>query len=198
VSSDTGRGPRHLLNGISAFPVAVLLASAALVIGVSLYENLLAGLIEAAFLLIGVWGAYVLGQQSVPGGDAKPHARKAYRRMATLYGQLYALTERAATERDAIVGKGNDQAAERAYMALDFIGFSVGQNLAVVNDAMEDWADVVPDEVADLRRELVLEPENEQQTASYWTGVAGTAEVTDLLDYVRRDLEQGDEEGDDA
>jgi len=152
MAREAGRGWTRLPEGVSPFPLAVLLVAVVIIAVVSIIENVLAGLVEVALLTVGVWGSYVLGQQSVPGGDARPHARKAFRRMATLYAQLFALTERIASDVSEAKARKGERAAERAVLALEYTGFAVGQNLAVIADAMEDWADVVPGEATELRQ----------------------------------------------
>jgi hypothetical protein len=142
---------RGVLRGLPPFPVAVLGACAAILITVALFENPVAGLVEAVLLVLGLWGSYVLGQTSASGGDVRPRVRGSYRRMATLYVQLYDLTQLIASERDGL-RRAEEGVRDRAVASLTFIGFAVGQNLSVVSDAMEDWADVVPEEVTDLRQ----------------------------------------------
>jgi hypothetical protein len=156
ATEDPGRGGKatDMLRRLPPFPLGVLLACALIVIVVSLFQNLLAGLVEAALLILGLWSSYVLGQSSVTAGDVRPRVRGSYRRMATLYGQLYGLTRLVGNERDAL-DRDSEGARERAVASLGFIEFSIGQNLSVVADAMEDWADMVPDEVSDLRRQML-------------------------------------------
>jgi hypothetical protein len=135
-----------------SLPILVLAVSAAIIVIISLTQDLVAGALETALLLMGLVASYVYGQQSQPGGYAKPHARKAYRRMATLSANLYSLSALVAQERRAVVGGASERAQERADVGLTFIEFAIGQNLAVVNDAMEDWADIVPEEAEELRK----------------------------------------------
>lgn len=139
------------LKGVPSFPVAVLAGCVVIVAVVSLVENLVAGAVATVALIIGLWGSYELGQKSVTGGDVRPRIRGSYRRMATLHAQLYALTEVVARQRDASL-QSDSQVGERTAATLEMIEFAIGQNLSVVADAMEDWADIVPEEVADLRQ----------------------------------------------
>jgi hypothetical protein len=136
------------LRTLPPFPVAVLATSVVVLAIVGIAQDFLTGLVQVVVLLLGVWSSYALGQRS----DVRPHARKAYRRAANLYGQLYALTERIAVLRDNVRATEPGNLRDRACDAFDFLEFAVGQNLSIVSDAMEDWEDVVPEEAAELRR----------------------------------------------
>jgi hypothetical protein len=115
----TGRVKR-----LPAFPLAVLAVSALIIAVLSVVEDPVFGLIEVAFLLMGLWGSYVLGQRA----DLKPHVGKAYRRMARLYAQLYALSELIAHERQEVADTEASAASGRADASFHYIGFVVGLN----------------------------------------------------------------------
>jgi hypothetical protein len=133
------------------FPLLIVGLSAVIIGVVSLMEDPVVGLLEIALLLVGMAASYVYGQQSLPGGDARPHARKAYRRMVTLSGSLYALSALVADEREVIRTATADRGQDHAGSTLRYVEHALGQSVNVVTDAMEDWADVVPDAVEELR-----------------------------------------------
>jgi hypothetical protein len=183
--STTAERSRRRLRELPPFPLAVLAACVLVLAAVSLLQNFVAGLLEVVLLILGLWGSYVLGQSSIGGGDVRPRARGSYRRMATLHAQLYALTGLIAKARDGFI-RGDSDVRERAISSLEFIEFAVGQNLSVISDAMEDWADMVPDEVNDLRR-------GDERPQIEWP--RGDVGFTDVADDEVDGLQELEEEG---
>jgi hypothetical protein len=129
----------HELRALPPFPLATLVASAVILAIVSLTQSFLLGLIEIAFLVIGLAGSYTLGRHV----EARPEipVRGAFRRMARLYVELFGLRAYVTKEREA-----SDSGA------LELIEFTLTNNLGTIEDAMEDWADLVPEEIEELRR----------------------------------------------
>ena len=77
----------------------------------------------------------------------KPHARSAFRRLMSLYESL----SRVATEIEkSLSGEGNKN-SEGDLARLKAI---VIEQLATADDALEDWNDIVPEDVAELRDKL--------------------------------------------
>ena len=101
-------------------------------------------LLQFLSLATGLAGSYVFGKLSSEGAAReliKPAARSAFRRVVWLYGSLTRLGQTLS---------GEDNAADRVRVA----GAIVAEQLSAASDSMEDWRDLVPDEVADVERRL--------------------------------------------
>ena len=70
-----------------------------------------------------------------------PHARSAFRRVTALYNSLYRLSTR-------IERLNSDKPDNR----LDLIQALVDEQIATGQDAIEDWRDIVPEEVEEIER----------------------------------------------
>ena len=134
-------------------PGLLILAS----IGVSvlfLYLAATRGLnnVESIFFQIfalgtGLTGSYYFGQQAA--GDRareliRPHARSAIRRLRFLSAGLGRVAE-------AI--RGCESPADYR-VTLAILRAIVVEQLAAADDALEEWADILPEDVAELRKEL--------------------------------------------
>ena len=71
----------------------------------------------------------------------RPHARAAFRRVTALYQSLYRLSIRIEQLKD-----------EKPDNRLDLIQVLVDEQIATGQDAMEDWRDIVPEEVEQIER----------------------------------------------
>ena len=94
----------------------------------------------------GLAGSFIFGRQSAREAARemiKPHARSAFRRLLSLYHSL----SRAAT---AIEASQRSESHEDAQMALAKLEVIVVEQLAVTDDALEDWRDIVPEDVEEL------------------------------------------------
>ena len=92
----------------------------------------------------GLLGSYIFGRSSARAGALeviRPHARAAFRRVFGLYRSLYRLSETIENLKD----EGPDH-------RLDLIQALVHEHIATGQDAIEDWRDIVPDEVAEIER----------------------------------------------
>jgi len=136
-------------------PVLVLVAI--LVAGVSVYiatqrtlTSLEGVLLQSFTLIAGLFGSFLVGRQSAKDAAReiiKPHARSAFRRLMSLYESL----SRVATEIEkSLSGEGNKN-SEGDLARLKAI---VIEQLATADDALEDWNDIVPEDVAELRDKL--------------------------------------------
>ena len=92
----------------------------------------------------GLIGSYIFGRTSARDAALeviRPHARSAFRRVTALYGGLYRLSE-----------KIEEFKTEDSDPRLDMIQFMVNEQIATGQDAMEDWRDIVPEEVEEIER----------------------------------------------
>ena len=78
----------------------------------------------------------------------KPHARSAFRRLVALYKSLSRLAYAIQTAKEA--APDNPQ----AMAILDRLDAIVTEQIGTADDALEDWNDVVPEELASLREQL--------------------------------------------
>ena len=108
----------------------------------------------------GLAGSFIFGRQSAPDAAKeiiKPHARKAFRRLVSLYRSL----SRAA---NAIKSAQDEESSENQRATLAKLDAIVTEQLATADDALEDWNDIVPEDVAELKQKLQSEDtmENKQ------------------------------------
>ena len=114
-------------------------------------------LLQAASLALGLVGSYVVGKQSARDAAAKliqPHARSAFRRLLSLYGSLSRLGQAVAGYRAV-----PPQSAGRSLEVVEAI---IAEQIAAAGDALEDWRDVVPSDVAELEARLRSQTMNVQ------------------------------------
>ncbi len=107
-------------------------------------------LLQVLILAAGLSGSYVFGRHSARSAAQelmKPAARSAFRRVLGLYGSLGRLADTLQSLR-ATSGTGNPRPD------LDVVQALVAEQRASANDAMEDWRDLVPEDVAEVERRL--------------------------------------------
>lgn len=107
-------------------------------------------LLQAFGLIAGLVGSFFFGRQSAKDAARaiiKPHARSAFRRLMSLYESL----SRVGREIESSLRSGGGKNGEIALVRLEAI---VIEQLATADDALEDWNDIVPEDVAELREKL--------------------------------------------
>lgn len=143
-------------------PVFLLIA-AFLLVGLSIYiasqrelTSLENTLLQAFSLGLGLMGSFMFGKQSAQeaGKDMiKPHARSAFRRLISLYESL----SRVAFEIEEYRKQSETEQESHTISKLEAI---VIEQLATADDALEDWNDIVPDEISELKSRLTKSREN--------------------------------------
>ena len=101
-------------------------------------------------LFAGLLGSYIFGRQGSIGEIIKPYARSAFRRLISLYFSLSRVAR--IIEED----KHGDATSK-----INIIKAIVVEQIATANDALEDWQDVVPESVEELRRGMKIEEQRE-------------------------------------
>lgn len=105
-------------------------------------------LLQAFGLGLGLIGSFMFGRQSAKEAAKeiiKPHARSAFRRLISLYESLSRVGF-------AIEDCHNNPESQSHTMAkLEAI---VVEQLSTADDALEDWNDIVPEEVSELKARL--------------------------------------------
>lgn len=131
-------------------PIILILASI-MMIALSVYvagqrdlTSLENTLLQAFSLAFGLIGSFQFGKQSAKGAAKemiKPHARSAFRRLISLYESL------------SRVGYVIDGATDSSDLNITMgkLEAIVIEQLATADDAIEDWSDIVPEEVAELK-----------------------------------------------
>jgi hypothetical protein len=127
--------------------VAVVFAIVAKFRPLSGLENVL---LQIFSLAIGLLGSFIFGRESVRSAARdviKPHARSAFRRLLSLYVSL----SRLAT---AIQSARPTKNSFVDVSVLDKLEVMVTEQIATADDALQDWQDIVPEEVEELRTRL--------------------------------------------
>ena len=102
--------------------------------------------LQIILLAIGSGISFFAGQQSVEKA-AKPHARSAFRRLISLYNGL----SRAAT---AIESSQRSESNEDYQVLLARLREIVAHQLITADNALDDWNDIVPEDVEELKQKL--------------------------------------------
>lgn len=106
-------------------------------------------LLQVISLGLGLIGSYVLGQESArdtANDIIKPHARSAFRRLVSLTQSLSRLVQTMRSIRPA------DGQNPEATAIIDRIESIVIEQISTAADALEDWRDVLPDDVKALQK----------------------------------------------
>jgi hypothetical protein len=101
-------------------------------------------------LTSGLIGSYLLGKASAKDSAKsliKPHARSAFRRLMSLYESL----SRVGQEIQLYLKDKENRNGEIVIARLEAI---VLEQLSTADDALEDWRDIVPEDVEELNRKL--------------------------------------------
>ena len=139
---------------IPIFLVFVSIVIAMLYVYISLERPLsaLEGVLLQIFALVaGIAGSFLLGRNSV--ADAakemiKPHARSAFRRLVSLYEGLSRLAYAIESAKEKAVNKETNELMLEKFEAI------VVEQLSTADDSLEDWGDIVPDEIEELKNRL--------------------------------------------
>lgn len=108
-------------------------------------------LLQSFSLAIGLLGSFIIGRESVRNAARdviKPHARSAFRRLLSLYSSLSRL---ATTIQEA---RPMNKSPFVESTVLDKLEVMVIEQIATADDALEDWRDIVPEDVDELRTKL--------------------------------------------
>lgn len=107
-------------------------------------------LLQIISLTAGLVGSYIFSRQSAQKAARemiKPHARSAFRRLLSLYESL----SRVATE---IRSSDYSKSPENYQVTLAKLDAIVTEQLTTADDALEDWNDIVPEDVEELKQRL--------------------------------------------
>lgn len=121
----------------------------------------LAAVLQALTIVAGTVGTYVFAQASVQSAAQElisKQARSPFRRVRAIYQELGRLLQILDDEgsRLLMLRKGGDPATvdyEYVAMTLQMLRNSITAQVSTVDDAMADWRDLVPDEVAQIEEQ---------------------------------------------
>ena len=117
-------------------------------------------LFQVISLGVGLIGAYVLGEASAKENAmeiVRPHARSAFRRVLSLYESLSRLLQTMSSSKKLLVENPVAVAAIEKFESL------VLEQLCTSGHAIEDWEDLVPEEIAILKAKASKQPSPEVQ-----------------------------------
>lgn len=155
--------PQHIF-----IVIAVLLVLLSLAVAVALaitatrrqLTQLEAVLFQGVALIAGLLGSFIFGQQSTQRAArdlVKPHARSAFRRVLSLYKSLGRL---------AVIIEGAQKSERKAggggFTPYDMLRAVVVEQIATAGDALEDWRDIVPEEVDAIKKSLKTKHSTEE------------------------------------
>ena len=135
---------------IAATVLIVIALAFMTLFGLTAIERPLTGMEAIVFQIISFfaafWGSYVFGRESSINSAKeliKPHARSAFRRLIYLYLSIRRVM--------IIIESDNDES-----LKVEIIKAISIEQIATANDAMEDWQDIVPEEVDELRKGMEI------------------------------------------
>lgn len=115
------------------------------------FTNLESVILQSFALGAGLIGSFVFGRQSAREAAReiiKPHARSAFRRLLSLYQSLSRVGS-------TIEASQKSDSPEDHGITLAKLEAIVIEQLATADDALEDWRDIVPEDVEELRQRLI-------------------------------------------
>ncbi len=134
-------------NWFSFVLLTICVLTAVTVVGLTAFRELTTfevGLLQLLILATGLLGSYIFGRNAARAGAVelvKPHARAAFRRVTALYESQHRLSNRI-----------EELKREHPDHRLDLIQALVNEQIATGRDALEDWRDIVPEEVEEIER----------------------------------------------
>jgi hypothetical protein len=114
-------------------------------------------LLQILSLCLGLIGSFIVGRDGTKKAAEdiiKPHAKSAFRRVLSLYNSLSRLA--GTIEEQKVQMPGN----KAALHSLQVLQVMVIEQLSTADDALEDWKDILPDELSKVgvnsKRELII------------------------------------------
>jgi hypothetical protein len=145
------------MKSIVRLTPAILVVASLSVAGVFAYiatqrtlTSLESVILQAFALGAGLVGSFVFGRQSARDTARemiKPHARSAFRRLLSLYQSLSRV--------GATIEESQKSDSTGHTITLAKLEAIVIEQLATADDALEDWRDIVPEDVEELRQSLI-------------------------------------------
>ena len=135
-----------VLIGLGALALLTLLGFLVYIAAKRDLTSLESVLLQIISLAVGVGASLFIGQW-LARKTAKPHARSAFRRLLSLYHGL----SRAATAIESSQSSGSDDDYQVLLARLEEI---IAYQLITADDALDDWNDIVSEDVEELKQKL--------------------------------------------
>lgn len=110
--------------------------------------------------VLGGWAAFRFGKSSAAAAASemiRPHVRSAFRRILSLHMAqlrwLASIESRREVLCDCAEGASTVELS-RVLDAFAMIEAQIGEHISTYNDSLEDWRDIIPDEIAALELQL--------------------------------------------
>ena len=154
----------HKSSAILILTIVVVIALIAIGSSVQTTTAFTGILLDILLLIVSISASWFFAQSSAKQAAKDtfaPIARSAFRRLRSTQRGLYQASERISKERAASADLRTRTGEQTDNETLNVIGAIITQQLYAIGDAMEDWADIVPDELEGLRAQ-----HNEQSVSS--------------------------------
>jgi hypothetical protein len=154
-------GTREWLLPSAVVLVSVVLAVVTVIVGTQPEPNKFAtSLLQGMVIVLSTWGAFVFGKVAARKAAAdvvRPHARSGFRRVRNLYAALGRQRNAVADQLvrlDSVRDPDHPELVrfDHVQASLVALGYMVTEQIGTVDDALEDWRDLVPDEVAAIEQ----------------------------------------------
>lgn len=151
----------HFLAGALIVAAVVVAVAFAIVASERTLTALEGVLLQSFSLVAGLVGSFLFGKvasRQAAREMIKPHARSAFRRLISLFKSLSRVAK-------IIADAQSTETAKDYSIALKQLEAVVMEQLATADDAMEDWNDVVPEDVQELKEQLYAQAAEEKDNA---------------------------------
>lgn len=122
--------------------------------------------LQVGALVLSVYASYRFGSRQAAESGAeriRPHARSAFRRVLTIYGGIGRVVRAAQREREHLTGLADGAGKVRlldADNSLRLLEAIAAEQARTADDALSDWRDIVPDEVAKVEAHVAQQVED--------------------------------------
>jgi hypothetical protein len=145
------RARLRFLFSLALLATAVILIIVVLWISASRTLSTLEQILFQVFVLLAsLLGAYLLGLQTKRESEEwalRQYARAAFRRVLTLYRSLNRMAE-------SLSHEDRQEADAATQRTLSGLRATVVEQLDTIHDALEDWRDIIPEDVRDIEARL--------------------------------------------
>lgn len=164
-SDPTSAGMGRDASAFAFIAIAVVLQIVTLIVGAQEPRPLLAWIaLQSVTFGLGLLGSFIFGKSSAREAArdiVRPHARASFRRAVNLYKALHRQREtltvvHAGLSREARQDENGGQVIDLSAARWAIIGVQnlVIEQIGTATDALEDWKDLVPEEVEDFARQV--------------------------------------------
>ncbi len=155
-----------ILSGLLIFGSIVVAAVFAVVSSDRPLTNLEAVLLQSFGLGAGLIGSFIFGRQSTQKAAVelvKPHARSAFRRLWSLYQSLSRLAEVVQSAQRARFDNENSEKQISNNECIAVIEAIISEQLSTADDALEDWRDLIPEDIEVLEQRMNTRQNNKNR-----------------------------------